>query len=156
MNSYLIDKYQKRVPYEERSLESDKERKRRERLRELKELTLDLIMECKSYKRLRLTPYQETQVLYLVERFGNNFQMLHGQAKSETIILAFIFYIRLNEEPRIRLKHYAISSKYGLTDNIFEIIICKLASYYMKRMPIVPVMTTSYDHEILSRNGGEI
>ena len=81
--------------------------------------------------------------------------MLHAKAKSETIILAFIFYIKLNEEPKIKINQYKITSKHGLTDNIFEIIICKLAEYYMQRMPIVPVESTDYDHEILSKNGGQ-
>ena len=81
--------------------------------------------------------------------------MLHSKAKTETIILAFIFYIKLNEEPKIKLNQYKITSKYDLSDNIFEIIICKLAEYYMQRMPIVPVGSTNYDHEILCKNGGK-
>ncbi len=152
----LINKYSERVPYEERGLESDKQRKRKERARELKETTNDLISECNNYKRLRLTPFQEKQVYYMVEKFSNNFKMFHKTAKKETVILAFIFYVKINETPIIRLNEYKITSKYCLTDNTFEIIICKLVAYFMKRMPIVPVGTTDYDHEMLSRNGGEI
>lgn len=152
----LINKYSERVPYEERGREYEKERKRKERARELKEITDDLISECSNYKRLRLTPHQKNQVHYMVEKFSNNFNMFHKTAKSEAIILAFIFYLKINENPLLKLKEYKITSKYCLTDNMFEIIICKLASYYMKRMPIIPVGTTNYDHEILSRNGGEI
>ncbi len=44
----------------------------------------------------------------------------------------------------------------GLTDNIFEIIVCRLCEYYMQRTPIVPVGSTDYDHDILCRNGGKI
>lgn len=154
--NFLIDKYDKqRMPYEDRGKEYDKQRKREERQKELQTLTNELISECENYKRLRLTHYQKERVKYIVKKFGNNFKMLHAKAKSETIILAFIFYIKLNEEPKIKINQYKITSKYGLTDNIFEIIICKLAEYYMQRMPIVPVESTDYDHEILSKNGGQ-
>ena len=134
MNSteYLVKHHdKKRMPYEDRGKEYDKQRKREERQRELQYLADDVINECEKHKRL------------------------HGQADSETIILAFIFYIKLNEEPRLKLTEYKITSKYGLTDNIFEIIVCRLCEYFMIRMPIVPVGSTDYDHEILSRNGGQ-
>ena len=55
-----------------------------------------------------------------------------------------------------RLNDYKITGKYGLTDNIFEIIVCRLCEYYMQRTPIVPVGSTDYDHDILCRNGGKI
>lgn len=153
---YLLDKYDTRVPYEERSKESDKQRKREERQRELNDLTVDLITECDTYKRLRLTPHQKDTVFFLVNKFSNNFKMFHKTAERETIILSFIFYVKMNELSIIRLNEYKITSKYGLTNNTFEIIICKLAAYFMKRMPIVPVESTNYDNDILSRNGGEI
>lgn len=152
---YIIDKYKQRVPYEERGSEYDKQRKRNERRKEVKEIALDLIKECEDYKRLRLTPYQKDTVLFLVNKFSNDFKIFHGQSKRETIILAFIFYVKISDEPRIKLDEYKITSKYCLTDNIFEIIMCKLAAYFMKRMPIVPVESTDYDHEMLSRHGGE-
>lgn len=152
----LIKKYKQRVPYENRGKDHDKRRKREERKRELSEICEDLFNECKQYKRLKLNDYQKERVKFMVDKFGNDFDMLHGNAKSHTIILAFIFYIKLNEEPRIKINEYKISSKYCLTDNIFEIIICRLAEYYMKRMPIVPVGSTDYDHDLLSRNGGKI
>ena len=119
-------------------------------------ITTELLNECQSYKKLQLTPFQELRVRFLVNHFGNDFKMLHGQAKTETIILAFIFYIKINEVGRARLNDYKITGKYDLTNNIFEIIVCRLCEYYMQRMPIVPVGSTDYDHEILSRNGGEI
>lgn len=152
----LIDKYGQRVPYEERSKESDKKRKRKERRRELKELTVELIGECEEYKRLRLTPYQRDTVFFLVDTFCKDFKMLHGQAKTTTIILAFIFYVKINELPSVKLNEYKVTSKYDLSDETFEIIVCRLAAYFMKRMPIVPRGTTDYDHETLSRNGGRI
>lgn len=155
--NFLINNYdKKRMPYENRGKEYDKQRKRESRQKVLELITTELLFECQSYKKLQLTPYQELRVRFLVNHFSNDFKMLHGQAKTETIILAFIFYIKINEVGRARLNEYKITSKYGLTDNIFEIIVCRLCEYYMKRMPIMPIGTTDYDHDILSRNGGEI
>lgn len=154
--NFLIDKYSQRVPYENRGREHDKIRKREERKKELEVITNELLNECQSYKKLQLTPYQELRIRFLVNHFGNDFKMLHGQAKTESIILAFIFYIKINEVGRARLNDYKITGKYGLTDNIFEIIVCRLCEYYMQRMPIVPVGSTDYDHDILCRNGGKI
>ena len=154
---FLVEKYDKqRMLYEDRGKDYDKQRKRETRQKELQTLTGELLTECQSYKKLHLTPYQELRVRFLVDHFGNDFKRLHGQAKTETIILAFIFYIKINEIGRARLNDYKITGKYGLTDNIFEIIVCRLCEYYMQRMPIVPVGSTDYDHDILSRNGGEI
>lgn len=152
---FLINKYNQRVPYENRGKEHDKLRKRESRIKKLYETCDDLFDECNNYKRLRLSKYEQERVKFIVKTFGNNFEILHGQANSDTIILAFIFYIKINEMGRARLKDYKITSKYGLTDNIFELIVCRLCEYYMKRMPIIPFGSTDYDHDILSRNGGK-
>lgn len=151
--NFLINKYSKRVPYEDRGKEYDKIRKKQERKKELHECCNDLFYECKI---LGLNNYQKQRVKYLINVFGDDLKRLHGQAKKETIILAFIFYIKKIEEPRIRLDKYQVTSKYGLSDNIFEIVICRICEHFMKNMPIVPHVTSDYDHEILSRNGGEI
>lgn len=155
--NYLIKNHDKqRLPYENRGKEYDKLRKREERKKELVSLTQDLFYECEKYKSLRLTSYQRSRVLYLVEKFAGTFKKLHAQAGNDAIILAFIFYIKKVEVASIKIKDYKIiSNKHGLTNDMFEIIVCRLCEYYMKRMPIVPVGTTNYDHEILSRNGGE-
>jgi len=153
--NYLVNKYDKqRMPYENRGKAYDKQRKRDERQKELEVITTELLNECQSYKKLQLTTFQELRVRFLVNHFGNDFKMLHGQAKTKTIILAFIFYIKINEVGRARLNDYKITGKYGLTNNIFEIIVCRLCEYYMQRMPIAPVGSTDYDHELLSKNGG--
>ena len=64
--------------------------------------------------------------------------------------------MKINEIGRARLNDYKITGKYGLTDNIFEIIVCRLCEYYMQRTPIVLVGSTDYDHDILCRNEGKI
>ena len=154
---FLVKKHDKqRMPYEDRGKEYDKQRKREERKRELKDIAYDLFAECGSYKKLQLSSYQRIRILYLIDTFGKNFKLLHGNAKKEAIILSFIFYIKKLEIASIRLNDYTfLSKRYGLTSDIFEIVICRLCNYYMSRMPIVPSVTTKYDHEILSKNGGQ-
>ena len=84
---YLVAKYDKqRIPYEDRGKDYDKQRKRETRQKELQTLTGELLTECQGYKKLQLTPYQELRVRFLVNHFGNDFKMLHGQAKTEAII----------------------------------------------------------------------
>lgn len=147
---YLVKNYdKKRMPFEDRGKEYDLVRKRQERKRELKYVTEMLINECKKHKRLQLTKYQEDRVNYLVDSFCNRFKYLHAKAKKETIILAFIFFVKLNEDSRIKLGHYQIASKYDLTNDVFEIIICRLLEYFMRRMPLKIINTDRYDHEIL-------
>lgn len=154
---YLIKNHDKqRLPYEDRGKEYDRLRKREERKKELISLTHDLFYECDRYKSLSLTNYQKSRVLYLVDKFAGNLKKFHAQAGNDAIILAFIFYIKKVELASIKIKHYKIiSNKHGLTNDMFEIIVCRLCEYYMKRMPIVPIGTTNYDHEILSENGGK-
>lgn len=154
---FLVKNFdKKRMPYEDRGNEYDKQRKREERHRELKELTYDLFAECSTYKTLKLSSYQRLRVLYLVETFGKNFKKLHGTAKKESIILAFIFYIKLIELGNINLEDYKIFSEYGLNNKILVVIISRLCEHYMKNSPVSPYDITMYDHEILSRNGGKI
>lgn len=147
----LLNKYDTRVPYEERSRETDKVRKRKTRLNELHDKCDQLFFECKL---LCLTDYQKKRIHFLIDKFGDNLQNLHGQSKKEVKILAFIFYIKKIENPRIRLSDYQITNEYGLTDHIFEIIICRVCETYIREAPIVPYETTVYDHDLLSRNGG--
>lgn len=152
--NFLVNNYDKRrIPYEDRGKDYDRIRKKEERKKELHECCNDLFYESKV---LCLSNYQKRRVHYLINLFGDDLRRLHGRAKKETIILAFIFYIKKIEEPKIRLDDYQVTTKYDLTDNIFEIVICRICEYFMKNMPIVPHVTSDYDHEILSRNGGRL
>ena len=154
--NYLVKNHDhKRIPYEDRGSEYDKLRKREERKKELDVICDELFFECEQYKLLNLTPYQKTRVKFLIDDWGWNFSKLHGKAKKEAIILSFIFYIKKLEVASIRLGDYGVlSQRYGLTNDIFELVVCRLAAYYMSKAPIVPRVTTDYDHEILSKNGG--
>ena len=92
-------------------------------------------------------------VRYLIDTFTNNFKELHGQAKEETIILAFMFYTKKIDEPRLKVSNYRICTRYKLTENVFEIILCRLLLFFMSRSYIRPVRYHGGDHEILVKEG---
>lgn len=87
-------------------------------------------------KYLVMTSSQKDNVKYLVKTFNQNFKSLHRQASDETIILAFIFFTKKLENPKIQLKNYRITKKYNLTDAIFELILCRVTDYFMKTSPL--------------------
>ena len=149
---YLIKKYDK--PYvsgEVQSRETNNSIKRNQRLEE-KHLLCDSLLEELSFD---FSHYQREFVHYLIDRFGN-FKRLHAKAKNEAIILAFIFYVKKVEDSRINLNDYSVCKKYGLTDGVFVLIICRICDDYVKKSPMGYVESTSYDHEILSKNGGKL
>lgn len=83
-----------------------------------------------------------------------NFNKLHRKASNETIILSFIYYIKMNDNP-IRLDKqkriiYKIT-KLNLNTfrNIFELIICRLQYYHMQNTRIMPRQPTNIDHNLL-------
>lgn len=148
---YLLDTYDNAyVKGEQRSNES-KNRIRKESRRKNRHLILDeLLLESKS---LILTPNDKKTVRYLIDIFTDDFKKLHRRAKDETIILAFIFYLKKIELPSIRLSDYRICNKYGLTDTVFEIILCRIILYYMRKTPIEPKTYSKDEHDILIREG---
>lgn len=149
----LIDKYN--APYvegEKRSTEYERNIKREQRLKE-RLILLDLILN--DAKTLLVTNAQKQQVQFLIKKHSNHFKELHGTASAETIILAFIFYVKMMEDISVKIDRYTVSSKYNLTHNTFETIICRLAKQYIKDSIIHPTLTTDYDHEILLNNRGK-
>ncbi len=152
--TYLIKKYDK--PYvsgELRSSESNKLLKRNQRNSEKHFICDELLFECKFFY---FSKVQKDFVHYLVDYFSNSFKKLHGRAKKETIILAFIFYVKKIEDSHIKLENYKICKKYGLTNDIFILIICRVCDEFVKSSPITYYDSYRYNHEILSKNGGEI
>lgn len=155
--NFLINKYSQRVPYEDRGKDHDKQRKREERKNEvLTDICDDLFLECESYKHLKLTDYQKIRVKFLVKKFEGNFDVLHGNAEKKAVVLAFIFYLKKNQGRNICLNDYKITRKYGLSHDVFELIICRLCEHYMRSAPVPTFESTSFDHEILCRHGGKI
>lgn len=97
-----------------------------------------------------LTTTQKEYVEYLIEEYPN-LTKLHGNAKTETIILALIFYTRIGITGDVRLNQdkYKIISKYNLSHPTFELIVCRIAFDYFKNAHIVPRISSKYDHDIL-------
>jgi len=92
----------------------------------------------------------------LIDYYHADFKNLHGQAKKEVIILVFIFYVKKIDNPKVNLNNYSVSKKYGLTDPAFKLVICRMFDIFIKNSPMIFYDSTRYDHEILSRNGGQI
>ena len=89
---YLLKKYNKSyVPGEKQFSETNKLLKRNQRRIMKHEICEDLFFECDF---LNLSKVQKNFVHYLIDRFSDDFKKLHGKAKNEAIILAFIFYIK--------------------------------------------------------------
>ena len=150
LKQYHNSKY---VPGEKRSKEYDKKIQREKRLTEnlqlLDELNRDL-PEALTLNRcdLRLAEH-------LVKVFNNNMKYLLRQGKTETILLAFIFYLRKIENPLIKIEDYTTLRKYGLNNNNYSLIISRVCMYYMMNTPLSINETTDYDHDLLLRNNGE-
>ena len=146
---YLLDTYDNAYVKGEQRSKHTKNRIRKESVRKNRHLILDeLLLESKS---LMLTPNDKKTVRYLIDVFSDDFKKLHRRASDEAIILAFIFYLK--ELPSVRLSDYRICNKYGLTDAVFEIILCRIILYYMRKTPIEPVTYRKDEHDILIREG---
>ena len=90
----------------------------------------------------------------LVATFNNNLKYLHRQAKKEVILLTFLFYVKKMSNPKLQIEDYTILLNYGLTTNIYTLIISRALQYYMADKPIPITTTTDYDHDLLIRKGG--
>ena len=150
----LINKYNSPYVKGERfSSEYNLKLKQEQRLRKKHLLCNELIEEFEFFN---LTPNQKEFVHYLIDCFSNDFKKLHGRAKNETIILVFIFYVKKLEDSRIDLNNYSISQKYNLNDSVFKLVVCRMCDIFIKSSYMKYRDTTRYDHDILSRNGGQI
>lgn len=147
----LLEKYEgEYYPGEERSLEYNNKIRLKSRLKHRMLIVDELCLEAKY---LILTDSQKDTVKYLVKLFNDDFKSLHRQASEETIILAFIFYLKKLDTPKIQLKNYRITKKYNLTDTIFELIICRIADHYMKNSPVYLTTTMRDNHEEMVKTG---
>ncbi|MBR3140538.1 MAG: hypothetical protein IKF11_06705 [Methanobrevibacter sp.] len=172
---YLLDTYDNAYVKGEQRSNKTKNRIRKESVRKNRHLILDeLLLESEELiqnelvpeskllildkllaesKSLMLTSNDKKIVRYLINVFSDDFKKLHRRASDEAIILAFIFYLKKIELPSIRLSDYRICNKYELTDPVFEIILCRIILYYMRKTPIEPVTYRKDEHEILIREG---
>ena len=150
----LIAKYDSPyVPGEIRSTKTNNLIKKNQRNTEKISICKELLYECDF---LNFSPSQKEFIYYLVDRFSDKFKKLHGRAKKETIILAFIFYVKKLEDSRLMLSNYSVCKKYALTDNVFILIICRMCDDFVKSSPVISVESTKFDNDLLSRNGGKL
>ena len=145
--NYLLRLYNK--PYvkgEKRSKEYERMISQEKTMEEKKRIMKDLFTEIPFH----LTQPQKKYVEFLIEEYPDLTQ-LHGNAKTETIILALIFYTRIGITGDVRLNQdrYKIISKYSLSHSTFELIVCRIAFDYFKNAHIVPRISSNYDHNIL-------
>lgn len=146
----LLRKYENNyVPGERRTRHQERINKQKQLKREKHELTDELLNETKV---LLLTNHDKEHVHYLVNKF-DDFNTLHRQASKECIILAFIFYVAKINTPKRQLKEYNFTKKYGLTEPVFELIICRVVQRLLAESKIIPKQTTKYDNDILYKTG---
>ena len=148
--NYLLKKYDNNYTNgETRSTEYEKQLKQKQSIQHKQETAEQLFNETPFH----LTQHDKDQVRHLIRMYPN-FKTLHKRASTETIILSFIFYTKIPINTNIKLNNYAITEKYQLTHNTFELIICRLALNYLKEVYIIPTEPKETNHEILSK--GEI
>ena len=145
----LLKKYGNNyVPGEKRTRDQEKLHKQKQLMKEKHELTDELLDETEI---LMLTNNEREHVHYLVNKFSD-FRQLHGNCKKEVIILSLIWYVAKINTPKRQLREYSFPKKYGLTNNIFELIMCRIVQRLLAEAPIVPKSTTKYDNDILYRS----
>ena len=145
----LLEKYGDDV-YVEGMYESPEQHQRRDRkISVSKRLQLfeDLLFE---EPKLCLNKFEKEQVQYYIKKY-TNFKEFCKNAKEETIILAFIFYIKLSSNSKIELDEWSICEKYGLNYRTYSLIVTQLCKLVSKDVPLSLSVTTRYDHSILEK-----
>lgn len=150
--NYLLNKYDAQYVKGERVSSAMRNKNRIESKRKHRHLLLDSLKN--EAEKLNLNNSQLLIVRYLIDEFNTEFQQLHRKASEEAIILAFMFYVKMIDEPRTQIGKYRISTKYNLTDKVYEIILCRMLLKFMKKCPIRPYGSYNNDeHDILIREG---
>ena len=146
----LLKKYDKTyVSGEKRTKDTETEHKRKQTKAEKHRIADDLIREA---DKLYLTGDDINHVHYLIDKF-TDFNKLHRKASNEKIILSFIWYTYKLNNPKRRISEYSILKKYGLTEDIFELISVRMLKVALAESPIVPKGTLKYDNNILYKTG---
>lgn len=145
--NFLLDLYESEyVKGEKRTTETNRKMRHNKKLKNRYLILDELLFESKP---LTLNNNQKKLVKYLIHDFNNRFKELHKQASEETIILAFIFFVKKTEDSRTKVSNWKICKKYGLTDHVFEIILCRLLLAFMQRCKIRPVNSPKDMHGTL-------
>ena len=150
---YLLKKYScNYVPGEKRTSGYDNMMKQKAKLEDNITLLHQLNQELPTNLQLNKCDLRIAETL--VKRFNGHLKTLHNNVKKEAIFLSFLFYLNKMETPILQIEDYAIFRKYGLTTNIYSLIITRVCDAYIRERPLPIETTTDYDHEKLIRNGG--
>ena len=146
---HLLRKYSKSyVPGEKRNREYERKIKQKQALTHKENIAENLFNEVPFH----LTTHEKEHVLFLIGLYPN-LKKLHQNAKTETIILAFIFYVKMSNK-QIKIDRYTITEKYQLTHTTFELILCRLVKNHFITQYIVPNEPTDKQHDIIKK--GEV
>lgn len=150
--NFLLKLYEKEYVKGEKRSNETQQRIRHEAKRKNRHLILDQIINEAPALQLKETDIR--MIRYLIDEFNTEFQTLHRRASEETIILAFIFYVKLINKSSIRLESYRVTRKYKLTNHVFQLIISRMLLKFMEKCPIRPYNNYHKDeHEILIKTG---
>ena len=149
---YLLHLYEKEYVKGERHTNQYKQRIKHESKRKHRHLIFDELLN--EARILHLNNNQVKVVRYLIDDFNDEFKELHRRLSEEAIILSFMFYVKMIDDPKINITRYRVSTKYELTNQAFETIVCRMLLKFMKRCPIRPYHNYNNDeHEVLIREG---
>ena len=144
--NHLLKKYSKPyTPGEQTTTHYNTQIKQQQRLKDKENTAQQLFQETPFH----LTQHEKQQVIHVIHTY-TNFKKLHRKASNETIILAFIFYIKMSNK-QIKLDRYTITTKYQLTHTTFELIICRLVKNHFQNTYITPTTNTTLQHSILEK-----
>ena len=150
---HLIEKYQTQyVPGEKRSNNYDNMIRQKNLLNDNIQLLHQINQELPPELQLNKCDIRIAETL--AKTFHTQLKCLCRNCKKEVIYLVFLLHIQKVDKPGLQIENEPISQKYGLTNNIYELIISRTLKYYMEQAPIPITTTTDYDHELLIRNGG--
>lgn len=148
---FLLNLYEKEYVKGEQRPHETKMRIKHESKRKNRHLILNSLLN--EAAPLNLNNDQIRIIRYLIDDFNTDFQELHRRVSEETIILAFIFYMKKVDNPKTRIDSYRISTKYNLTPQVFETIICRMLLKFMKKCPIKPYHNYNKDEHTLLMKG---
>lgn len=124
--TYLLRKYETKQPGEAFvSQELKQEYNNRKWRMKQKIRTCHIIM-----NQLNIQGTSRDRCLYIVKHV--NLNTLHRNLSCEAIITAICFYIKKLDNPRIRLSDYTVCKEYGLNENSFSLILCRLCDHFQK------------------------
>ena len=142
--NYKLKKYEKRVPGEGWSNESEGKAK----LLRSKLEYLDVAEEVMD--ELKIKGKRRDEVKNIIMKVPLN--KLHGKLKSDKIIIAICFFVKRKDRKNAVLEDYSICKR-NLTYKELSIIMMNLSQYSLARSGLRGTSDFGYDHELYSDVG---